>query len=82
MRIITQPPPSHGLSDNPGAQLALLTVAIIVLMAYRMVLFPVSMAAPPQLAASSFPTRRFSPPWIVDEHNKACYQHRLRSQRW
>jgi hypothetical protein len=33
MRIITQPPPSHGLSDNPGAQLALLTVAIIVLIA-------------------------------------------------
>ena len=28
---------------------------------------------PPQLAASSFPTRRFPPPWTLDEHNDACF---------
>jgi hypothetical protein len=25
------------------------------------------------LAASSFPTHRFPPPWTLDEHNDACF---------
>ncbi len=25
------------------------------------------------MAASSFPTHRFPPPWTIEEHNKACF---------